>query len=38
MLFDLYGFFKRNLKMLNEYQKQKIKKELLAIVELLDNS
>lgn len=38
MLFDLYGFFRRNLKTLNEYQKQKIKKELLAIVELLDNS
>lgn len=34
MLTDLYGYYKRNVKKLNDKQKQKIKKELLAIVAL----
>ena len=38
MLVDLYGYFRRNAKTMNVQQKKKIKKELLAIVALLDNS
>jgi|GEM_PF-6856368 len=36
MLYDLFGYFKRNVKNMNTTQKQKIKKELESIIRLLD--
>jgi hypothetical protein len=36
MLQDLFGYFKRNIRNMNDVQKRKMRRELQSIIDLLD--